>query len=135
MQNWSVEIENTLFAPYNNLLTISSFLAINLFTVPFNSTWTLKYKSQLLSIIINNNNNQQTVKKTNKQSKGIRIYQSQPTDVTFWTRQSKFLFPERATNMIDGSKTWYWWLSRVHMLLKGIVKGICQVVRPCSEVT
>ncbi len=39
-----------------------------------------------------------------KQTKWIKIYQSQLTDVTFWPGWSELLFPGRSAQMIDGSK-------------------------------
>ena len=55
------------------------------------------------------------------QPKWIKIYQSQPSDVTFWTHWGELLFPERSVKIIDGSEKCNCWLCRVCVLLKGAV--------------
>ena len=78
---------------------MSSFYLASL-TAPFDNTWTLKFKTQLTIVFFTAVNhyddNQRTTKKRNKQKLWIKIYQSQSTDVTFWTRCSELLFPKRS---------------------------------------
>ena len=79
--------------------------------MPFNNTRTLKLKTQLIIAFfaaVNHNYDDKQLEPTDrekkKQTKGIEIYQSQPTDVNFWTCWSEPLFPETSAKMIDGSE-------------------------------
>ena len=52
---------------------------------------------------------------TNGLKKLIKIYQGQPTDVTFWTSRRETLFLERLTRVTDGLLNF--WLESLHTFI------------------